>query len=57
MFIAQLATKCSRARRSKKSQKNSRKNLRRDKQKKKTPLVGAAFTVADVDANAATPSP
>jgi hypothetical protein len=33
------------------------KNIRRDRLKKKTPLVGAAFTVADVDANAATPSP
>jgi hypothetical protein len=27
------------------------------RRKRKTPLVGAAFTVADVDANTATPSP
>jgi len=32
-------------------------NIRRDRLKKKTPLVGAAFTVADADANAVTPSP
>jgi hypothetical protein len=33
------------------------KNFRRDKLKKKTPLVGAAFTLADADARTATPSP
>jgi len=37
--------------------KNSRKNLRRDKQKKKTPLVAAAFTLADADTKTVTPSP
>jgi hypothetical protein len=40
-----------------KNLKKFSKNIRRDRLKKKTPLVGAAFTVADVDANAATPSP
>jgi hypothetical protein len=33
------------------------KKYRRDQLKKKTPLVGAAFTVADADADAAMPSP
>jgi hypothetical protein len=37
--------------------KNSPKNLQCDKQKKKTPLVGAAFTLADAGAKAVTPSP
>jgi len=32
-------------------------NIRRDRPKKKTPLVGAAFTLADADAKAVTPSP
>jgi hypothetical protein len=41
----------------KKSQKKFPKDIRRDQLKKKTPLVGAAFTVADADADAATPSP
>jgi hypothetical protein len=44
-------------RRSKKFSKKILENIRRDRLKKKTPLVGAAFTVADADANAATPSP
>jgi hypothetical protein len=46
MFIAQLATKCSRARRPKKILK---KIFDATKQKKKTPLVGAAFTLGDAD--------
>jgi hypothetical protein len=39
------------------SRKKFSKNIRRDRLKKKTPLVGAAFTMADADANAVTPSP
>jgi hypothetical protein len=57
MLFAQLAAKCSRAHGSKKFSKKFSKNIRRDRLKKKTPLVGAAFTIAHADANAVTPSP